>query len=86
MPAGSGRVALWWVALAFLFAVAVKVPVFPLHGWLSDTIYEAPVAMAMVVAGKLGLYSIIRFVVGLFPVQARIFAPLMIALAVIGIL
>jgi NADH-quinone oxidoreductase subunit M len=78
--------ALWWVTLAFLVAFAVKVPVFPLHGWLSDTIYEAPVAMAMVVAGKLGLYSIIRFVLGLFPAQARIFAPLMIALAVIGIL
>jgi NADH-quinone oxidoreductase subunit M len=78
--------ALWWVALAFLVAFAVKVPVFPLHGWLSDTIYEAPVAMAMVVAGKLGLYSILRFVLGLFPAQARIFAPLMIALAVIGIL
>jgi len=78
--------ALWWVALAFLVAFAVKVPVFPLHGWLSDTIYEAPVAMAMVVAGKLGLYSIIRFVLGLFPAQARIFAPLMIGLAVIGIL
>jgi len=78
--------ALWWVALAFLVAFAVKVPVFPLHGWLSDTIYEAPTAMAMVVAGKLGLYSILRFVLGLFPVQSRIFAPLMIALAVIGIL
>jgi len=78
--------ALWWVALAFLVAFAVKVPVFPLHGWLTDTIYEAPVAMAMVVAGKLGLYSLIRYVLGLFPAQARIFAPLMIALAVIGIL
>jgi NADH-quinone oxidoreductase subunit M len=78
--------ALWWVAFAFLVAFAVKVPVFPLHGWLSDTIHEAPVAMAMVVAGKLGLYSILRFNLGLFPAQARIFAPWMIALAVIGIL
>ncbi len=78
--------ALWWVALAFLVAFAVKVPVFPLHGWLNDTIYEAPTAMAMVVAGKLGLYSILRFNLGLFPAQARIFAPCMITLAVIGIL
>ena len=29
--------ALCWCSLAFLFAFAVKVPVFPLHGWLSDT-------------------------------------------------
>ena len=78
--------ALWWVSLAFLVAFAVKVPVFPLHGWLSDVFSEAPTAMAMVVAGKLGLYSIIRFNLGLFPLQSRQIAPLMIALAVIGIL
>lgn len=78
--------ALSWVALAFLVAFAVKVPVFPLHGWLADTISDAPTAMAMVVAGKLGLYSMLRFNLGLFPAQARDFAPWMIALAVIGVL
>lgn len=77
---------LWWVALAFLVAFAVKVPVFPLHGWLGDTICDAPTAMAMVVAGKLGLYSILRYNLGLFPAQAREFTPWMIALAVIGVL
>jgi NADH-quinone oxidoreductase subunit M len=79
-------VPLFWVALAFLFAFAVKVPVFPLHGWLADTYGEAPVALAMVVAGKLGLYSMLRFHIGLFPVQAQAAAPWLIALAVIGIL
>jgi NADH-quinone oxidoreductase subunit M len=78
--------ALFWASLAFLVAFAVKVPVFPLHGWLSDTFSEAPTAMAMVVAGKLGLYSILRFNLGLFPAQARQVAPWMVALAVIGIL
>jgi NADH-quinone oxidoreductase subunit M len=78
--------ALYWCALAFLFAFAVKVPVFPLHGWLAETFSEAPEALAMVVAGKLGLYSMLRFHVALFPVQARAITPLMIALAVIGIL
>ncbi|MGB6688834.1 MAG: NADH-quinone oxidoreductase subunit M [Terracidiphilus sp.] len=82
MPVG----ALWWAALAFLVAFAVKVPVFPLHGWLAGTFSEAPVALAMVVAGKLGLYSMLRFHVGLFPAQARQIAPLLIALGVIGIL
>ena len=78
--------AMCWAALAFLLAFAVKVPIFPLHGWLADTFSEAPVALAMVVAGKLGLYSMLRFHVGLFPVQARAAAPYLIALAVIGIL
>jgi len=81
-PAG----ALCWVSLAFLFAFAVKVPVFPLHGWLADTFSEAPVALAMVVAGKLGLYSMLRFHIGLFPEQAKAAAPTLIILAVIGIL
>jgi NADH-quinone oxidoreductase subunit M len=78
--------ALFWTALAFLFAFAVKVPVFPLHGWLADSFSEAPVAMAMVIAGKLGLYSMLRFHVGLFPVQTRAIAPVLIALTVIGVL
>jgi len=81
-PAG----AMYWIALAFLFAFAVKVPVFPLHGWLADTFCEAPVALAMVVAGKLGLYSMLRFHIGLFPVQARALAPVLVGFAVIGIL
>jgi NADH-quinone oxidoreductase subunit M len=82
IPAGP----LCWVAFAFLFAFAVKVPVFPLHGWLADTYSEAPVALAMVVAGKLGLYSMLRFHIGLFPLQSRALAPWLIGLAVIGIL
>ena len=85
----SGVIPGWqlgWIALAFLFAFAVKVPVFPLHGWLADTFSEAPVALAMVVAGKLGLYSMLRFHIGLFPAQARAVAPVLVGLAVIGIL
>jgi NADH-quinone oxidoreductase subunit M len=82
LPAG----ALFWAALAFLFAFAVKVPIFPLHGWLADSFSEAPVAMAMIIAGKLGLYSMLRFHVGLFPVQTRAIAPVLITLTVIGIL
>jgi NADH-quinone oxidoreductase subunit M len=82
LPAG----ALWWCALAFLLAFAVKVPVFPLHGWLSPAYGEAPVALAMVIAGKLGLYSLLRFHVELFPVAARELAAVMIGAAVIGIL
>jgi NADH-quinone oxidoreductase subunit M len=77
--------ALWLCSLAFLVAFAVKVPIFPLHGWLSDAISEAPTALVMVLAGKLGLYSILRFNFGIFPDQSRHIAPLMIALGAIGI-
>ena len=77
--------ALWLASLAFLVAFAVKVPVFPLHGWLVDALAEAPTGLAIVLAGKLGLYSILRFSFGIFPEQSHRIAPLMIALGGIGV-
>ena len=76
---------LWLVSLSFLGAFAVKVPIFPLHGWLSDAVSEAPTAAVMVLVGKLGLYSILRFSFGIFPDQSRHIAPVLIALGAIGI-
>ncbi len=81
----SNSAALWLASLAFLFAFAVKVPIFPLHGWLSDAIFEAPTAAVMVLAGKTGLYSILRFSFAIFPAESHRIAPLMIALGAIGI-
>jgi NADH-quinone oxidoreductase subunit M len=81
----TNSAALWLASLAFLAAFAVKVPVFPLHGWLSDAVAEAPTAAVMVLAGKLGLYSILRFSFGIFPDQSRRIAPCLIALGAIGI-
>jgi NADH-quinone oxidoreductase subunit M len=77
--------ALWIASLGFLIAFAVKVPVFPLHGWLVDAIAEAPTAAVMVLAGKTALYSMLRFSLAIFPEQTHRIAPLMIALAAIGI-
>ena len=82
--AGSSR-GLWLCSLAFLVAFAVKVPVFPLHGWLKDAIREAPTAAVMVLAGKTGLYSILRFSFAIFPDQSHYIAPFMIALGAIAI-
>lgn len=83
---GAHATGLWLTSLAFLLAFAVKVPVFPLHGWLRDGLSEAPTAIMMILAGKLGLYSLLRWHVELFPTEAAHIAPLMVALAAIGIL
>ncbi|WP_263380079.1 complex I subunit 4 family protein [Granulicella paludicola] len=72
-------------SIAFLVAFGVKVPIFPLHGWLQDAVSEAPTAAVMVLAGKLGLYSILRFSFGIFPDQSHYVAPLLIALGAVGI-
>jgi NADH-quinone oxidoreductase subunit M len=77
-----------WLFLAFTAAFAVKVPLFPLHTWLPDAHTEAPTAGSVILAGvllKLGTYGIIRFGLTLFPRAAVDLAPLLLTLAVIGI-
>ena len=78
-----------WVFLAFIAAFAVKVPLFPVHTWLPDAHTEAPTAGSVILAGvllKLGTYGILRFGVFLFPAAAVSLAPLLLTLAVIGMI
>ncbi|HXQ18093.1 MAG TPA: NADH-quinone oxidoreductase subunit M [Acidimicrobiales bacterium] len=75
--------------LAFTAAFAVKAPLFPFHTWSPDAYTEAPTGGSMVLSGvlaKLGTYGIIRFDLNLFPQAAKTLAPLLLTLAVIGIL
>ncbi|HEU4508453.1 MAG TPA: NADH-quinone oxidoreductase subunit M [Pyrinomonadaceae bacterium] len=79
----------FWLFLAFAFAFCIKVPLFPLHTWLPDAHTEAPTAGSVILAGvllKMGTYGLLRFNLGMFPETARKFAPIMITLAVIGII
>jgi NADH-quinone oxidoreductase subunit M len=79
----------FWLFLAFAFAFCIKVPLFPLHTWLPDAHTEAPTAGSVILAGvllKMGTYGLLRFNLGLFPEMSRKFAPLMITLAIIGII
>ncbi len=75
--------------LAFAIAFIIKVPLFPFHSWLPDAHTEAPTPGSVILAAvllKMGAYGLIRFNLSLFPEASRQLAPLMIALAVIGIL
>ena len=79
----------FWLFLAFAVAFCIKVPLWPLHTWLPDAHTEAPTAGSVILAGvllKMGTYGLLRFNFGLFPNASRQFAPLMITLAVIGII
>jgi NADH-quinone oxidoreductase subunit M len=79
----------FWLFLAFAVAFCIKVPLWPLHTWLSDAHTEAPTAGSVILAGvllKMGTYGLLRFNFGLFPNASRHFAPIMITLAVIGII
>jgi len=79
----------FWLFLAFALAFCIKVPLWPLHTWLPDAHTEAPTAGSVILAGvllKMGTYGLLRFNFGLFPSASRQFAPVMITLAVIGII
>src|SRR5258708_16943 len=79
----------FWLFLAFALAFCIKVPLWPLHTWLPDAHTEAPTAGSVILAGvllKMGTYGLLRFNFGLFPNASRQLAPLMITLAVIGII
>ena len=77
------------VFAAFALAFCIKVPLFPFHTWLPDAHTEAPTAGSVILAGvllKMGTYGLLRFNLALFPESARAAAPLIITLAVIGII
>jgi NADH-quinone oxidoreductase subunit M len=79
----------YWLFLAFFFAFAIKVPLFPLHTWLPDAHVEAPTAGSVILAGvllKMGTYGIVRFCLPMFPEATRELTPLISFLAVVGII
>lgn len=73
---------------AFAIAFGIKVPIFPFHTWLPDAHTDAPTAGSVILAGvllKMGTYGFYRFAMPLFPMAVVKFAPIMLVLAVIGI-
>jgi NADH-quinone oxidoreductase subunit M len=75
--------------LGFMIAFAIKAPLFPFHTWLPLVHTEAPTAGSVVLAGvilKMGAYGLLRFSFELFPQASVDLAPLLLVLAVIGII
>lgn len=78
-----------WLFLAFALGFAIKVPMVPFHTWLPDAHVEAPTAGSVILAGillKMGTYGFVRFCLPLFPAATVKFIPLMVSLAIIGII
>ncbi|MEO3756771.1 NADH-quinone oxidoreductase subunit M [Mycobacterium sp. B14F4] len=76
------------VFLGFMFAFAIKAPLWPFHRWLPDAAVEATPASAvlmMAVMDKVGTFGMLRYCLQLFPDSSAYFRPLIITLAVIGI-
>jgi NADH-quinone oxidoreductase subunit M len=78
-----------WLFLGFFVAFAIKAPLFPFHTWLPDAGAEAPIVGAVLLVGvldKVGTYGFLRYCLPLFPEASKILAPLVLTLAVIGII
>jgi NADH-quinone oxidoreductase subunit M len=78
-----------WLFLGFFLAFAIKAPFFPFHTWLPDAGGAAPAGAAALLVGvldKVGTFGILRYCLPLFPNASKYFAPLGLALALVGII
>ena len=78
-----------WIFLGFVFAFAIKAPIFPLHGWLPDAYRESSPEVAAVLSGvvsKAAAYGFLRIAVAKFPEPAQDYRVPILALAAIGLI
>jgi NADH-quinone oxidoreductase subunit M len=78
-----------WLSIGFFLAFAIKAPLVPFHTWLPDAGAEAPVGAAVLLVGvldKVGTFGFLRYCLPLFPLASQRLAPLVLTLAVIGLL
>ncbi len=78
-----------YIFMMFMFAYAIKIPIFPFHTWQPDTYTKAPVAVTIMLSGimlKMAIYSIIRWVIPVVPLAVEVYGKYFILAAVVGIL
>lgn len=84
----TGATALTAIFLGVLLGLAVKVPLWPFHTWLPSAYAEAPVGTSMFLTGvmsKMGVYGFLRLLWPIFPAQLHAAAPVLLGLAVGGV-
>lgn len=89
MAAGVDETTQIWLFLGFFLAFAIKAPLVPFHTWLPDAGAEAPVGAGVLLVGvldKVGTFGFLRYCLPLFPLASQRLAPLVLTLAVIGVL
>ena len=83
-PLLYSSIAMWAIFIAF----AIKLAVWPFHTWLPDAYAEGPTAASILlsaVMSKMGAYGMLRLLLPFTPNAAQYFAPVLAALAVVGV-
>jgi NADH-quinone oxidoreductase subunit M len=78
-----------WIFLFFAAAFLVKMPAFPLHGWMPDGYMNMPLPVLAVFSGvlsKVAAYGFLRVALPLFPDGAQQFQTLLLLIALASIL
>ena len=78
-----------WLFLGFFVAFAIKAPLWPFHTWLPDAATSAQPGAAVLLVGvldKVGTFGMIRYCLELFPAASRYFIPVILVMAVVGVL
>jgi NADH-quinone oxidoreductase subunit M len=86
---GASSAVLKSLFLGFMFAFAIKAPLWPFHRWLPDAAVESTPATAVLITAvmdKVGTFGMLRYCLQLFPDASTYFRPLIVVLAVIGVI
>ena len=78
-----------WIFLLFAAAFLVKMPAFPIHGWLPDAYRAAPLPVLALLSGvlsKVGAYGFLRVALPVYPDAAVTFQELILVIGVASIL
>jgi NADH-quinone oxidoreductase subunit M len=78
-----------WIFCFFAAAFLVKMPAFPIHGWMPDAYRAAPLPVLALLSGvlsKVGAYGFLRVVLPIYPDAAARFQELLLLIAVASIL
>jgi len=78
-----------WIFIAFALAFLIKMPAFPLHGWMPDAYRGMPLPALAVFSGvvsKVAAYGFLRIALPLFPDAVHDFQTILLVVAVISIL
>ncbi|QJD95295.1 NADH-quinone oxidoreductase subunit M [Mucilaginibacter robiniae] len=76
-----------WMLCCFLLAFAVRMPLLPLQGWLSDWYAEAPTSSVLLLSGLMlqtGIYGAIRWMIPIVPTGFMAWQKMLLVLAVIS--